>query len=153
MPKAIRSLVDAFRGLLPRRASPAEAGVAIVALLASDEDRSLLSRLADEHQWTVHQARTAGEAQGLLGQPNAGIILCDRELLGAEWREGFRKMTSLPQPVYAILISNVADEYLRNEVTRRGGQDLLPTPLREADVLRAVRLAWSYWSSSMKATR
>jgi FixJ family two-component response regulator len=45
-----------------------------------------------------------------------------------------------------LLISTVADDNLWNEVVLNGGYDVLRKPLREADLLRAVKLAWSYWN-------
>ena len=79
------------------------------------------------------------------------MVLCDRELPAAEWRDVIQRMVSSGHQAYAILVSKVADDYLWNEVIRRGGHDLLTTPLREEEVLRAIRLAWFYWSNSMKA--
>jgi hypothetical protein len=43
-------------------------------------------------------------------------------------------------------MSRVVDEYLWNETVRRGGYDVVSKPLREEDLIRVVRLAWSYWS-------
>jgi hypothetical protein len=52
--------------------------------------------------------------------------------------------------VCAILISDVTDDNLWNEVVLWGGHEVLVTPLREENVLRAIRLAWLYWNSAMK---
>jgi FixJ family two-component response regulator len=65
-------------------------------------------------------------------------------------RDVIQMMVSSEHQAYVILVSKVADDYLWNEVVRRGGHDLLVTPLREEDVVRAIRLGWSYWDSSMK---
>jgi len=46
------------------------------------------------------------------------------------------------------LVSKVADEYLWNEIVRRGGYDILSKPLQEDEVVRAIKLARSYWSST-----
>ena len=47
-----------------------------------------------------------------------------------------------------MLISPVADDYLWNEVLSNGGYDVLAKPLRQQDVLRAVKFAWSYLNST-----
>ena len=125
-------------------------GIRIVALVAGERDRELLSRLAVEHRWVLHFAATCGEARDALNESKAPIVLCDRELPATEWRDVIQMIVSSAHQTYAILVSKVADDYLWNEVIRRGGHDLLATPLREEDVLRAIRLAWSYWNSSMK---
>lgn len=50
-----------------------------------------------------------------------------------------------------MLISPVADDYLWNEVVSNGGYDVLAKPLRQQDVLRAVKFAWSYLNSTRQA--
>lgn len=126
------------------------AGITIVALIAHERDRELLSRLAVEHKWTLHLTATCGEAWDVLNKTQAPIVLCDRDLPATEWRGVIQMMVSAKHPVYAILVSKVADDYLWNEVIRHGGHDLLAAPIREPEVLRAIRLAWSYWNNSMR---
>lgn len=125
-------------------------GIEIVALITSRLDRQLLSRLADENGWVLHLAGNCGDAWNALNESKAPIVLCDRELPATDWRDVIQMMVSSEHRAYAILVSKVADDYLWNEVIRRGGHDLLATPLRGEDVLRAIRLGWSYWSSSMR---
>jgi hypothetical protein len=45
-------------------------------------------------------------------------------------------------------MSGVADDYLRQELTRRNGYDVLPKPLRADNVSRVIELALSYWTSA-----
>ena len=124
--------------------------IRIVALIARERDRQLLSRLAADQNWVVHFAETCGGAWDLLKQHRAPLALCDRDFPGTEWRDVIQMMSSTPTLVYAILLSRVADDNLWNEVIRHGGYDLIATPLREEDTLRAIRLGWSYWSTSMR---
>ena len=49
-----------------------------------------------------------------------------------------------------MLVSKVIDDYLWNELVSNGGYEVLRKPLREDQVSRAVRMAWSYWSSAAK---
>ena len=127
-----------------------ESELTLVALVLDELDRALLSHLAAEHGWTIHFARTLDEAWAVLNESKAQIILCEREETGTGWRSVIRKMVSAPHLVCAILISNVSDNYLWNEVTMWGGHDVLVTPLREENVVRAIRLAWLYWSSASR---
>ena len=103
--------------------------------------------MAANQGWAVYFADICGQAWSLIQQQRAPIVLCDRDSPGTEWRDVIQMMSSAPAPVYAILLSRVADNYLWNEVIRNGGYDLVATPLREEEVLRAIRLGWSYWSS------
>src|SRR6266567_2400862 len=139
--RVIHSIFVACRCLLSREGPESVGGsllgtapsggaqVTVVALIANEPDRELLSHLAAEHQWTVYFAHTCGEAWDVLNEHRVPIVLCDRELPGAEWRDVIHMMVASTHPVYAILVSKVADGYLWNEVIRRGGHDLLVTPL------------------------
>jgi hypothetical protein len=49
-----------------------------------------------------------------------------------------------------MLVSKVIDGSLWNDVVRSGGYEVLSKPLREDDVSRVMKLAWSYWNSSVK---
>ena len=162
MRKAIRSILGAFRGvfgpemtsaelerrLAPRPGPPGK--LTMVALLGDSRDRELLARVAGEQQWTVHWAFACGDCGNLARQSRAQIVLCDRELAGVPWREVLQMIVSTKQRIYGILVSKVADDYLWNEVIRWGGHDVLTAPLREEEVLRAIRLGWSYWNSTMR---
>lgn len=131
------------------RTSTETTQIRMVALLASVEDRAVLDRLAAHHNWTVLSAASCGEAWDLLNRYKVPIVICDREFPGTEWRDVIQMMSSAQHLVYAILVSKVADDYLWSEVIRHGGYDLLAAPLRDENLLRAVRLAWAYWRSSM----
>jgi DNA-binding response OmpR family regulator len=149
-----RSILAVFRRFRSDRVlkstDHSESGLTLVALVVSERDRALLSHLAAKHRWVIHFARTGGEAWEILNARKAQIILCEREVAGAEWRDVIRKMVSAPHLVCAILISRVTDDYLWNEVVSWGGHDVLATPLHEENVLRAIRLAWLYWNSARK---
>jgi DNA-binding response OmpR family regulator len=134
----------------PGPAQESTGAIRIILLSAGERDRELLSRLAVNQGWVLRFAATCDEAWDALLETKAPIVLCDRESPDADWRAVIRKMASAPHLVCPILISNVTDRYLWNEVISWGGHDCLAKPLREEDVLRAIRLAWSYWSSSMK---
>jgi hypothetical protein len=45
-------------------------------------------------------------------------------------------------------MSVVVDEYLLQELIRRGGYELLPKPLRAESIARVIKLALSYWTSA-----
>ena len=49
-----------------------------------------------------------------------------------------------------MLVSKVIDDYLWSELVTYGGYEVVRKPLREDEVSRAVRMAWSYWSSAAK---
>jgi len=163
MSRAKRSLTAAFRPILAdwklqpkgpsqsNQLAASEPEITLVALVLSEWNRAVLSRLAKEHRWEIHFALTSVEAWEVLNERKAQIFLFEREVEGGEWRGVIRNVTAAPRLVCAILISDVTDDYLWNEVVRWGGHDVLVAPLREENVLRAIRLAWLYWNSVMKS--
>jgi hypothetical protein len=139
----------------PPRTSPIANGspfpaISVIALGVNDQDRDLLIETSVQHNWKMQFSVTCGDAWSVLEQTKAPIILCDRDIEGAEWRDVVKMMASSTHRACTILLSRVVDDYLWNEVIANGGYDVVPKPLREGDVVRSVRLAWSYWGSSIR---
>jgi FixJ family two-component response regulator len=122
--------------------------LAIIGLVTDDEDRRLLARICRRNCWHLLFADTREEARFALDKVKAPVILCDRDLPGEGWRETVGDLASSSHRACVILVSGVVDTYLWDEVVRTGGYDVLSKPLREDDVVRVVRLAWSYWNSA-----
>jgi CheY-like chemotaxis protein len=124
--------------------------ITVIGLIASDADRRLLSGICSRNRWNLLFADTCEEARIALDKLKAPVVLCDRDLPGKGWRGTVEDLASSPHRACIILISGVVDTYLWDEVVRAGGFDVLSKPLREDDVVRAVRLAWSYWNSATR---
>jgi FixJ family two-component response regulator len=145
----VHSVVQWLHTIFAKPSKPA-AILKIVALIVDDRDRALLMEVAQRNRWQLHFAADCTEAWRVLHQSQAAIILCDRDLPADDWRHALRVLASSGHGACAILISRVVDGYLWNEVTASGGYDLIAKPLREQDLLRAVKLAWSYWNTSTR---
>jgi FixJ family two-component response regulator len=124
--------------------------ITVIGLIASDADRRLLTGLCSRNRWNLLFADTCEEARIALHKLKAPVILCDRDLPGKGWRGTVEDLASSPHRACIILVSGVVDTYLWDEVVRTGGFDVLSKPLREDDVVRAVRLAWSYWNNATR---
>lgn len=122
--------------------------VAILCLLREDGDQSLIAEACRKFQWRVQFTSTVEQAQRLLARTDFQIVLLDRDLAGDDWREAMTRLGTPSGAWCILLVSKVFDDYLWNEVVRIGGYDVLAKPLRERDVTRALRLAWSYWMSA-----
>jgi FixJ family two-component response regulator len=122
--------------------------IAVIALVTSDADRRLLTGICSRNRWNLLFADTCEEARIALHKLKVPVVLCDRDLPGKGWRGTVEALALSPHRTCIILVSGVVDTYLWNEVVRTGGFDVLSKPLREDDVVRAVRLAWSYWNSA-----
>jgi DNA-binding response OmpR family regulator len=136
-----------FLPAMPREESGAQ--IVIVALLSNHRDRNTVSVVCQDFGWTVHFAYGCGEAWDLLRRHEAPIILIDRHLPDTDWRFVVQMLSASRHLTYSILVSKVVNDYLWTEVIRLGGSDLLAMPLGEPEVLRAVRMAWSYWNNLM----
>ena len=136
----------------PRWSPPAGpsslAPIAVIALIASEAGRQALSAICSRNRWNLLFADTCEEAQIALHKLKVPVVLCDRDLPGKGWRRTVEELASSPHRACIILVSGVVDAYLWDEVVRTGGFDVLSKPLREDDVVHAVRLAWSYWNSA-----
>jgi FixJ family two-component response regulator len=140
----------------PSSSSPAgnssAAPIAIIGLVTSEEDRRLLTGICRRNGWHLLFANSCEEARAALDKLKAPVILCDRDLPGQGWRKTVEDLASSPHRACIILASAVVDVYLWNEVVHRGGYDVLSRPLREEEVVHAVRLARSYWNSATRTT-
>ena len=126
--------------------------MAVIGLLANDADRRALTGICTRNGWNLLFAETCKDARTALDKLKAPVILFDRDLPGEGWRGAVAYLASSTHRACVILVSGVVDSYLWYEVVRTGGFDLLSKPLREEDVARAVRLAWSYWNSATRLT-
>jgi DNA-binding response OmpR family regulator len=130
---------------------PAPSRITIVSILLEDQDRSLLATVSQTNPWDVVFVKTCAEAEQVSEQIKPHIILLDRDLAEGDWRQSLSACASSSGGACTMLISRVADDYLWNEVVSNGGYDVLRKPLREQDVLRAVKFAWFYWNSARQA--
>lgn len=133
---------DAFR----RKALPPR--VPVIALVVSEHDRRVLAKISDQEPLDVHFVESCDEASTLSNQLTAPVILFDRDWPQTEWRAAVRSLAASPHRACVILMSGVADDYLRQELIRRNGYDVLPKPLRVDNVSRVITLALSYWTSA-----
>jgi DNA-binding NarL/FixJ family response regulator len=104
--------------------------------------------LGQRNQWEVFLTATREETQWFLRELKPQIILFDRDVAGQDWREFVTSFAAASPRACIMLISPVTDDYLWNEVVSNGGYEVLRKPLREDEVSRAVRMAWSYWTSA-----
>lgn len=132
-----------------RAAAPA---TPVVALIRDGHDRSLLEAVGTKDNLDIHFAESCDEAWNSANRLHSPVVLCGRDVPGIGWPDAVRILASaVPHPC-VILTSRVTDEYLWKEIVARGGYDVLATPLREADTVRAIRLALSYWKSAAKGS-
>jgi len=120
--------------------------IKLMGIFPSAADRKLLHELSARHSWTVVFASSCDEAREMLVRVQPQIVLLDREAEAADWRYSMSSLAVQSNGACVLLVSRVIDEYLWNAVVSNGGYDVVRKPLGEEDLLRNVRLAWSYWN-------
>lgn len=118
--------------------------IPVVAVTSDSRDRNSLSAFAVRGAWDLMMTGSLEAALVDSHKRRTGVVLCDRDLPGVDWREALEKLAASNPACAIILTSSVNDEYLWDEVIHRGGYDVLAKPLQEEQTVRAVNLAWSY---------
>jgi FixJ family two-component response regulator len=131
------------------RIRSAKPPLTVLALMASDSDREFLRDVCMEAGWRIVFADDL--AEGL--NQSAGIVLCDRDLSGIDWRGAIQQLAMSPHPRRVILASYVVDDYLWDEVIHYGGYDVLPKPFRAHEVIHTIQFAWAAVTKSLPSVR
>jgi FixJ family two-component response regulator len=124
--------------------------VNIVCLAANESDQSLMLQLCRRNHWGVVFPESRTQSERALHQLRPQIMLFDRDIAGQDWREFVAGFAEASSGVCILLLSTVIDDNLWNDLVANGGYEVLRKPLREDEVSRAVKMAWSYWSSTVK---
>lgn len=149
MPRVWEIVHSLFTGGSSRRVT-LPPRVPLVALVVNEQDRHVLAGVLGAEPLDVRFAESCEEACSIAKQLSAPVILLDRDWPETDWREAVERLTASPHHACVILLSGVSDAYLWQELTRRGGYDVLAKPLQAEKVERTVKLALSYWNSAPK---
>ena len=132
------------------REAECEQAITLVCVFPSASDRKLLHELSMRNSWNVVFTSSRDEAHEVLRKVQPQVILLDREAEPADWRYSMSSLAALSNGACVLLVSSVTDEYLWNAVVSNGGYDVVRRPLSEEDLLRNVKLAWSYWNATRR---
>jgi len=159
--RVVRSFWDHFLKMWRPRHSDQKrrapwAGVAagsrtpVLALGLASQDRAVLQEVCRQRNLELHFADSREEARSANDVLIAPVILYDRDWPHEDWRTVVRDFAGCSHGACVVLLSRVVDDYLRQELIRRGGYDLLVKPVRADDAGRMVNLALSYWRSTAR---
>ena len=137
-------LTDWFRkSKQERRANNRRPRILVLRMPLSDLFQ--LERLGKQHAWELRFTTSPGEGFRLVSQSHFEVILCDCNQPGYPWREVIDRLAASSPRSRILLVSPVSDDYLRRDVLRQGGCDVLVRPLRE-ESLRTVQAVLRYGS-------
>jgi DNA-binding NtrC family response regulator len=117
--------------------------VRILAMMKGGADFDVVADVAERMNWAVtltsqYDAARAAPLEGF------AVVLCDRDLT-ANWRACLDEFVRAAPHSAVILMSNVNDSFLWDEVTSKGGYDVLRKPLSRETVSAVVSRAVAYW--------
>lgn len=124
--------------------------VTVLSVGPSDEDHAALSQilaaarwpLCPGSKWALETCPSLGPALSLLKHRKALLVICEKDLGNATWRDFWAQAALLPEPPCLIVTSRLADEYLWAEALNLGVYDVLAKPFQPAEVVRALSQAW-----------
>ena len=85
-------------------------------------------------------------ATAAMSQARIPIVVTERDLPGASWRDILDRALLLPGSPVLIVTSRLADEYLWAEALNLGAYDVLAKPFDAQEVIRVIGSAWRHWT-------
>jgi DNA-binding response OmpR family regulator len=129
---------------LGSRGSNTSAAVRLLLITSDERLYELFREIANDRKWAVSRVGGIEQALPILQQQDVPLILYDWNAPESDWQEGIRSLTALRPDSCVILASTVADEYLRREVARNRGYDVLPRSADRDKLIRTLQFAW-FW--------
>ena len=133
----------------PSQTTKAYPPLVVQAILTSQADRTQLECIFEKAGWRIAFANSIEETS----THSIPIVVYDRDLPGADWRQAIQQISSSQPPRKVILASFVADDYLWEEVIHFGGYDILPKPFRESEVRHVIQFAWAAVTKSLPSAQ
>jgi DNA-binding NtrC family response regulator len=120
-----------------------EKPVQILVVSSEFTNCDVLKDIINREGWKMSCSSTVRECREVLANENIDLVLSDRRLADGTYRDVLVIMRLLRPHIHMIVTSRLADwdEYL--EALRDGAFDLIASPSRAADLVRAISQAQS----------
>jgi FixJ family two-component response regulator len=125
----------------------------VLSISPIEDDHNSLEQIFSEFRWTLHRALTLPSAMAFLLKNRDPVVICERDLAPATWKDMLDGAIVLPQPPCVVVTSRLADEHLWAEVLNVGAYDVLAKPFEREEVIRIVSLASRSWHDQYLRTR
>ncbi|MDE3198039.1 MAG: hypothetical protein KGN84_16950 [Acidobacteriota bacterium] len=123
-----------------------------VSLWVITQDQELYQRLADivgAWNWEIRKETDLYSfSSARNGTAGILIVMIDSAAMGGSWKAALSSLSKDSSDPCVILISPVLDDYLRREVIRCGGYDVVGKTESREPLMRALRFAW-FWKQSL----
>ncbi len=98
--------------------------------------------------WHLAIAGDVAEAEELVDNREAAIVLCDRDSLSPAWKQAVSALARTKSRPSVILIASTADSCLWEQVTAAGAYELLRKPASPEALCRAIRAGIAHWQTA-----
>jgi len=127
--------------------------VTVLSVSSNRDDHASLRTIFDradwslfgESKWALRVCTGVESALTALRANTIPIVIAERDLAPASWREMLARISLLPDPPLLLVTSRLADEYLWAEALNLGVYDVLAKPFDASEVTRVLSLAWQHW--------
>lgn len=129
-------------------AKPPVSPISVLSVSPHEEDHRRLFEILAGPQWPLESgcalktSNSVPAALFLLQSDRIPIVVCERALGAASWRDLWDALARMPEPPTLIVTSRHADEYLWAEALNLGAHDVLAKPFDPGEVARTVSQAW-----------
>jgi hypothetical protein len=101
-----------------------------------------LQQIAGTCEWRIGRAASLDEAETLIKAKPTPMVVYDRDSSDGNWRWALRRLNESAAKPCVLLASQVADDYLCQEIVRNHGYDILPKPAPSEKLIRCLKFAW-----------
>ncbi len=148
MPVTLRKDADIEFG-----AGSRERCVTVLSVSQHADDHATLRNIFSHSKWQYRSAWAWSEARASMIVSAPSVVICDRVLPDATWRDVLDYLHTLEDEPVLIVTSRTADDQLWGEVLNLGAYDLLLKPFEHQEVVRVVSLAWLNWKNKCEQAR
>jgi ActR/RegA family two-component response regulator len=116
--------------------------------LVISKDYEFLSSLRTaslESKWDLSESSSLREAIETLQSEYFPVVVLDQVACEGNWESCVSSLVLLRKPPCLILASQYGDEYVRLEMVRLGGYDVLSKSASREEMIRTIEFAW-FWS-------
>jgi DNA-binding NarL/FixJ family response regulator len=127
--------------------------VGFIVVTTDDVFYSALQQIAVARAWRIGRSASVDQAEAIMKAKPAPIVVYDRDSTEDNWRDAVRRLSDLPAHPCVLLASQVADNYLLDEVVRNHGYDILPKSVARERLIQCIQFAWSWARTCAKTGR
>ena len=113
-----------------------------IVITADEEFYLRLQQIARTCEWRIGRAASIDEAETLIKARPTPMVVYDRDWNGGDWRRALKRLHESSEQPSVLLASQVADDYLWQEIVRNHGCDILPKPAPSEKVIHCLKFAW-----------